>query len=70
MEKDVSEITRILQEWNDGKEEAKDQLLPFVYDELRRQAAICTRLDEMKSLRAADADLLARLTNERSEYLK
>ncbi len=38
MENDVSEITRILQEWNDGKEEAKDQLLPFVYAELRRQA--------------------------------
>lgn len=38
MEKDVSEITRILQEWNDGKDEAKDQLLPFVYAELRRQA--------------------------------
>src|SRR5687768_16243355 len=35
-----SEITQILQDWNDGKEEAKERLLPFVYDELRRQARI------------------------------
>lgn len=33
-----SEITRILQDWNDGKEAAKEELLPFVYDELKRQA--------------------------------
>ena len=33
-----SEITRILREWNDGNETAKEQLLPYVYDELRRQA--------------------------------
>ncbi|HEX9960142.1 MAG TPA: sigma-70 family RNA polymerase sigma factor [Pyrinomonadaceae bacterium] len=38
-EKRVSaEITRILQDWNDGSEDAKERLLPFVYDELRRQA--------------------------------
>jgi RNA polymerase sigma-70 factor, ECF subfamily len=35
-----AEITRILQDWNDGKEEAKEQLLMIVYDELRRQARI------------------------------
>ena len=34
----TSEITRILSEWNDGREEAKELLLPFVYDELKRQA--------------------------------
>ena len=37
-DKPVSEITRILQDWNGGSEAAKDQLLPFVYDELKRQA--------------------------------
>ncbi|MEP6923259.1 MAG: sigma-70 family RNA polymerase sigma factor [Pyrinomonadaceae bacterium] len=37
-EKQSSEITQILQDWNDGKEEAKERLLPFVYDELKRQA--------------------------------
>lgn len=35
-----SEITRILQDWNDGNDDAKDRLLPFVYDELKRQARI------------------------------
>jgi len=34
----TSEITQILQDWNDGDETAKEQLLPFVYDELKRQA--------------------------------
>src|SRR5688572_1353672 len=37
-EKLPSEITQILQDWNDGNEEAKERLLPFVYDELKRQA--------------------------------
>lgn len=32
-------ITRMLREWSDGDREALDNLLPFVYDELRRQAA-------------------------------
>ena len=35
-----SEITQILQDWNDGNADAKERLLPFVYDELRRQARI------------------------------
>src|SRR5215216_7664118 len=34
------EITQILQDWNAGNEDAKERLLPFVYDELRRQARI------------------------------
>ena len=33
------EISRILQEWGDGGQEASEKLLPLVYDELRRQAA-------------------------------
>jgi len=37
-ERQPSEITQILQDWNDGNAAAKEQLLPFVYDELRRQA--------------------------------
>ena len=31
-------ITRMLQEWNDGKREAINDLMPLVYDELHRQA--------------------------------
>ncbi|HRI05155.1 MAG TPA: sigma-70 family RNA polymerase sigma factor [Pyrinomonadaceae bacterium] len=33
-----AEITQILQDWNGGNADAKERLLPFVYDELRRQA--------------------------------
>ncbi|MDQ3749061.1 MAG: ECF-type sigma factor, partial [Acidobacteriota bacterium] len=29
----------MLQEWSGGKQEALDALLPFVYEELRRQAS-------------------------------
>ena len=39
-EKAASEITRILQDWNDGNEAAKEELLPYVYDELKRQARV------------------------------
>lgn len=35
-----SEITRILQDWNNGDEEAKEKLAPYVYEELKRQARI------------------------------
>ncbi len=33
------EISRILHEWKDGGQEASEELMPLVYDELRRQAA-------------------------------
>ncbi len=33
-----SEITQILHDWNDGNADAQSKLLPFVYDELKRQA--------------------------------
>lgn len=33
-----SEITRILHDWNAGNEDAKELLLPYVYEELKRQA--------------------------------
>lgn len=39
-EQRASEITEILRDWNDGKDDAKERLLPFVYDELKRQARI------------------------------
>ncbi len=35
----TQEISRILQEWSDGRQNASDELMPLVYDELRRQAA-------------------------------
>ena len=33
------DITQILKEWSEGKEEVLDELMPLVYDELYRQAA-------------------------------
>ena len=36
----TSEITQILHDWNSGNEDAKELLLPFVYDELKRQTRI------------------------------
>ncbi len=36
----TSEITQILHDWNGGDEEAKERLLPFVYEQLKRQARI------------------------------
>jgi RNA polymerase sigma factor (TIGR02999 family) len=38
-EREASEITQMLREWSDGKQEAFDKLLPLVYNELHRQAA-------------------------------
>jgi RNA polymerase sigma factor (TIGR02999 family) len=35
-----SEITQILHEWNDGNTDAKDRLIPFVYEELKHQARL------------------------------
>ena len=39
-EKSLLKITALLQDWNSGKEEAKEHLIPFVYEELKRQARI------------------------------
>lgn len=39
-DKQTPEITQILQDWNNGDEGAKERLLPFVYDELKRQARL------------------------------
>jgi RNA polymerase sigma factor (TIGR02999 family) len=35
----TEEVTRILQEWNDGDANAAARLMPLVYEELRRRAA-------------------------------
>ncbi len=39
-DKETPAITQLLHEWNDGNEDAKEMLLPFVYDELKRQARL------------------------------
>ena len=40
-------VTRLLKAWSDGDEEARDQLLPLVYRELRRQAASYLRRERV-----------------------
>ena len=43
MSPDRQDVTRLLQQWKGGDREALDQLMPIVYDELRRLAARCLR---------------------------
>ena len=38
-----ADITALLEAWNQGDLEARDQLIPAVYDELRRRAAAFLR---------------------------
>lgn len=38
MADESKDITRLLQAWSDGRREALDEIVPLVYDELRRQA--------------------------------
>ena len=40
---EMSNVTQILREWNDGDTEAPARLMPLVYEELRRRAADCLR---------------------------
>jgi RNA polymerase sigma factor (TIGR02999 family) len=39
MEPNRSDVTQLLQQWSDGRQEALDHLLPQIYAELRRLAA-------------------------------
>jgi RNA polymerase sigma-70 factor, ECF subfamily len=43
MSPDRQDVTKLLQQWRGGNNEALDQLMPIVYDELRRLAARCLR---------------------------
>jgi RNA polymerase sigma factor (TIGR02999 family) len=37
------DVTALLRAWSEGDLDARDQLMPLVYDELRRRAAACMR---------------------------
>jgi len=41
MSPDRQDVTRLLQQWRGGSHEALDELMPVVYDELRRLAKRC-----------------------------
>jgi RNA polymerase sigma factor (TIGR02999 family) len=38
-------VTRLLQQWGSGNKEALDELMPIVYDQLRRLASRCLRAE-------------------------
>lgn len=40
---DREAVTQLLRQWGDGNKQALDELMPFVYDQLRRLAANCLR---------------------------
>lgn len=41
MSPDRQDVTRLLQQWRGGNQQALDELMPIVYDELRRLAKRC-----------------------------
>ncbi|HZR57473.1 MAG TPA: sigma-70 family RNA polymerase sigma factor [Terriglobales bacterium] len=43
MDPDRQLVTRLLQEWGSGNKKALDELMPVVYDQLRKLAANCLR---------------------------
>ena len=55
MPPDREDVTRLLQLWRSGDNEALDQLMPIVYDELRRLAARCLRSERPGHTLARDS---------------
>ena len=41
METSADEVTRLLQDWGNGNQQALEKLVPLIYDELRRMAHNC-----------------------------
>src|SRR2546429_78032 len=48
-----ADVTRLLQEWREGREGALDRLIPLVYNELR---VIAARHEALRKLEALDPD--------------
>ncbi len=64
-------VTRLLRAWNDGDPEARDQLLPLVYRELRRQAASYLRRERRDHTLPATAlvhEAYMRLVGQEANY--
>jgi len=69
MSGDTQQVTRLLHAWSEGKKEAADELMPLVYDQLRKLAGRClsserpdhtlraTALVNEAYLRLVDADV-------------
>jgi len=52
MEQDRQLVTELLQQWGSGNKEALDQLMPMVYEQLRKLAGNCLRAERPSTLRA------------------
>lgn len=66
-----ADVTRLLQDWRDGREEALDRLLPLVYDELRRMARVrLGREGRRQTLRATELvhEAFLRLVNQNAGW--
>jgi RNA polymerase sigma factor (TIGR02999 family) len=64
-----NEVTRLLQDWNEGDIDARDQLIPLVFDELRRIARhqlAKERSDHTLEPTALVHELYLRLVDQRS----
>jgi RNA polymerase sigma factor (TIGR02999 family) len=48
-------VTRLLRQWSNGDKQALDQLLPLVYDQLRKLASRCLRAERPDHTLAATA---------------
>ena len=62
------QITRLLQAWGDGEKEALDQLMPLVFDDLRRMASRYLRRERFHTLQSTALvnEVFLRLLNRRS----
>ena len=55
MSPDRQDVTRLLQQWRGGDHEALDQLMPIVYDELRRLVGEMPAIGTTRSHLAGDS---------------
>lgn len=62
------QITGLLQAWGDGEKEALDQLMPLVFDDLRRMASRYLRRERFHTLQSTALvnEVFVRLLNRRS----
>jgi RNA polymerase sigma factor (TIGR02999 family) len=62
-------VSALLQAWSEGDVEAREQLMPLVYDELRRRAAACMRRERQAHVLQPTAlvhETYVRLVDQRS----
>lgn len=68
-----SDVTRLLQQWSDGRQDALEQLVPQVYGELKRQAARYLRRERPDHTLQATAlvhEAFLKLVDQRSVHWK